>query len=88
MSAVPAVATPVGYTVTAEDEAQIHQERKLLSPVIPPGAVVLSAAAPIAYYLDDVVSGAYQLADSPASTHLHTALTTAPACSQMSRLST
>jgi hypothetical protein len=57
MSAVPPVTKPVGYTVTAADEAQIQEEIKLLSPVIPPGAVVLSEATPIAYYLDNVVSG-------------------------------
>ena len=30
----------------------------LLAPVLPPGAVVLSESEPIAYYLDNVVSGA------------------------------
>ena len=39
-------------------EKQIADERKLLAPVIPPGAVVLSEAGPIAYYLDGVISGA------------------------------
>eukprot|EP01043_Picozoa_sp_COSAG02_P025365 COSAG02_NODE_1422_length_12685_cov_69.610361_15_plen_132_part_00 len=68
MSAVPSVTKPV--TVTAADEAQIQQEIKLLSPVIPPGAVVLSESTPIAYYLDNVVSGTQQPAYTP-STQSH-----------------
>ena len=43
--------------VSEEDEAAILAERELLTPTIPPGAVVLSEATPIAYYLDDVLSG-------------------------------
>jgi hypothetical protein len=66
LQAVPALATPVGYTVTAADEAQIQKERKLLTPVIPPGAVVLSEATPVAYYLDNIISGAHQPACAPA----------------------
>ena len=67
LQAVPALATPVGYTVSHEaDEAQIQKERKLLTPAIPPGAVVLSEATPVAYYLDNIISGAHQPACAPA----------------------
>ena len=43
--------------VTQQDEDAILAERRLLSPKIPPGAVVLSESTPIAYYLDDVLNG-------------------------------
>ena len=83
-------------------EKHIADERKLLAPAIPPGAVVLSEAGPIAYYLDGVISGARRApaalaprraaaADTKREPASHGAWTDAdavPARSQTSRSST
>lgn len=45
-------------SLSVEEMQALEEERRLLAPVLPPGAVVLSESEPIAYYLDNVVSGA------------------------------
>ena len=49
---------PAAKSLSVEEMQALEEERRMLAPVLPPGAVVLSESEPIAYYLDNVVSGA------------------------------
>ena len=49
---------PAAKSLSVEEMQALEEERRMLAPVLPPGGWVLSESEPIAYYLDNVVSGA------------------------------